>query len=45
MQLARAAVVDGYRLRIVDGNHLPASEKWFKNLRQFCGVALRAIRS
>jgi IS4 transposase len=40
MQPARAASVEGYRLRIVDGNHLPASEKRLKPLRQFRGAAL-----
>jgi IS4 transposase len=30
----------GWRLRIVDGNHLPASEKRIKPLRGFRGVAL-----
>jgi IS4 transposase len=32
--------VPGYRLRIVDGNHLPASEKRLKPLRGFRGAAL-----
>ena len=32
--------VSGYRLRIVDGNHLPASEKRLKPLRGFRGAAL-----
>lgn len=36
----RAAPVPGYRLRIVDGNHLPASEKRLKPLRGFHGAAL-----
>ncbi|MGX9220907.1 hypothetical protein ACWV27_21255 [Massilia varians] len=40
MQPSRAATVEGYRLRIVDGNHLPASEKRLKPLRQFRGAAL-----
>jgi IS4 transposase len=40
MQSAKAAMVEGYRLRIVDGNHLPASEKRLKPLRQFRGAAL-----
>jgi IS4 transposase len=40
MQPARKAIVEGYRLRIVDGNHLPASEKRLKPLRQFRGAAL-----
>lgn len=35
-----AATVPGYRLRIVDGNHLPASEKRLKPLREFRGAAL-----
>lgn len=34
------ATVPGYRLRIVDGNHLPASEKRLKPLRGFRGAAL-----
>lgn len=33
-------IVPGYRLRIVDGNHLPASEKRLKPLRGFRGAAL-----
>lgn len=40
MQPAQTATVEGYRLRIVDGNHLPASEKRLKPLRQFRGAAL-----
>ncbi|WP_455285716.1 IS4 family transposase [Cupriavidus necator] len=32
--------VPGYRLRIVDGSHLPASEKRLKPLREFRGAAL-----
>jgi IS4 transposase len=35
-----AATVKGCRLRIVDGNHLPASEKRLKPLRGFRGAAL-----
>jgi len=34
------ASVSGYRLRIVDGSHLPASEKRLKPLRGFRGAAL-----
>jgi IS4 transposase len=40
MQSTPAATVEGYRLRIVDGSHLPASEKRLKPLRQFRGAAL-----
>jgi IS4 transposase len=40
MNPSRAATVEGYRLRIIDGNHLPASEKRLKPLRQFRGAAL-----
>lgn len=36
----QAPIVPGYRLRIVDGNHLPASEKRLKPLRGFRGAAL-----
>jgi hypothetical protein len=36
----KAPIVPGYRLRIVDGNHLPASEKRLKPLRGFRGAAL-----
>jgi IS4 transposase len=36
----KAPTVPGYRLRIVDGNHLPASEKRLKPLRGFRGAAL-----
>jgi hypothetical protein len=36
----KAPAVSGYRLRIVDGNHLPASEKRLKPLRSFRGAAL-----
>jgi IS4 transposase len=35
-----APMVPGYQLRIVDGNHLPASEKRLKPLRGFRGAAL-----
>jgi IS4 transposase len=35
-----ASWVDGYRVRIVDGNHLPASEKRLAPLRGFRGAAL-----
>ncbi|MEC4717605.1 IS4 family transposase [Noviherbaspirillum sp. CPCC 100848] len=37
----RAPMVPGYELRIVDGNHLPASEKRLKPLRGFRGAALQ----
>jgi IS4 transposase len=36
----KAPMVPGYQLRIVDGNHLPASEKRLKPLRGFRGAAL-----
>ena len=36
----RRALLPGYRLRLVDGNHLPASEKRLKPLRKFRGSAL-----
>lgn len=36
----KSDTVRGYRLRIVDGNHLPASEKRLKPLRGFRGAAL-----
>lgn len=36
----KSSSVPGYRLRIVDGNHLPASEKRLKPLRGFRGAAL-----
>lgn len=36
----KSPTVRGYRLRIVDGNHLPASEKRIKPLRGFRGAAL-----
>lgn len=36
----RMATVKGFRLRIVDGNHLAASEKRLKVLRNFRGAAL-----
>ena len=35
-----ALTVPGYRLRILDGNHLAASEKRLKPLREFRGAAL-----
>jgi len=35
-----APLVAGYRIRIIDGNHLPASEKRLKPLRGFRGAAL-----
>lgn len=40
MMKGKAPTVPGYRLRIVDGNHLPASEKRLKPLRGFRGAAL-----
>lgn len=40
MMKDKAPSVPGYRLRIVDGNHLPASEKRLKPLRGFRGAAL-----
>lgn len=35
-----APLVEGYRVRIVDGNHLPASEKRLAVVRDFRGAAL-----
>ena len=40
LQPKRAPTVKGFRLRIVDGNHLAASEKRLKVLRKFRGAAL-----
>jgi IS4 transposase len=40
MRKDKAPAVSGYRLRIVDGNHLPASEKRLKPLCSFRGAAL-----
>ena len=40
MQCAPLASVPGYRVRILDGNHLAASEKRLKPLRGFAGAAL-----
>jgi IS4 transposase len=40
MMQDKAPMVPGYRVRIVDGNHLPASEKRLKPLRDFRGAAL-----
>lgn len=40
MMKDKAPTVPGYCLRIVDGNHLPASEKRLKPLRGFRGAAL-----
>jgi len=40
MMKDKTPTVSGYRLRIVDGNHLPASEKRLKPLRGFRGAAL-----
>lgn len=40
MMKDKAPTVPGYRLRIVDGSHLPASEKRLKPLRGFRGAAL-----
>jgi IS4 transposase len=36
----QAPVFPGYRVRIIDGNHLPASEKRLAPLRSFRGAAL-----
>jgi IS4 transposase len=40
MQSQQAPLAKGYRVRIVDGNHLPATEKRVKPLRGFRGTAL-----
>lgn len=40
MNQGKSSIVRGYRLRIVDGNHLPASDKRLKPLRGFRGAAL-----
>jgi IS4 transposase len=40
MQSQQAPFAKGYRVRIVDGNHLPATEKRVKPLRGFRGAAL-----
>jgi IS4 transposase len=40
MMRDKAPTVPSYRLRIVDGNHLPASEKRLKPLHGFRGAAL-----
>ena len=40
MMRDKTPTVPGYRLRIVDGNHLPASEKRLKPLRGYRGAAL-----
>jgi IS4 transposase len=40
MNSKRSLRQKGYRLRIVDGNHFPASEKRLKPLRNFRGAAL-----
>lgn len=36
----QAPTIEGYRLRIVDGNHLPSSEKRLKVLKKVRGAAL-----
>jgi IS4 transposase len=36
----QAPIAEGYRLRIVDGNHLPSSEKRLKVLKKVRGAAL-----
>lgn len=40
MRAAPSPTLKGYRVRIIDGNHLPASEKRLKPLRAFRGAAL-----
>jgi len=40
MRSSPAPTIKGYRVRIIDGNHLPASEKRLKSLRAFRGAAL-----
>ena len=40
MGKAQASLCPGYRIRVVDGNHLPASEKRLAPLRSFRGAAL-----
>ena len=39
-QKGRPSFLKGYRVRIVDGNHLPGTEKRLKELRGFRGAAL-----
>lgn len=41
MKKAEEPWAEGYRVRVVDGNHLPASQKRLKPLRGFRGAALR----
>lgn len=40
MRAVPPPTLKGYRVRIIDGNHLPASEKRIKPLRAFRGAAL-----
>lgn len=40
MRQGQAPTVPGYRVRILDGNHFPASDKRLKPLRDFRGAAL-----
>jgi hypothetical protein len=40
MHQGRAATVQGYQVRILDGSHLGASDKRLKPLRDFRGAAL-----
>jgi IS4 transposase len=40
MRAVPSPTLKGYRVRIIDGNHLPASEKRLKPLRAFRGAAL-----
>lgn len=40
LQAGQSPWAEGYRVRVMDGNHLPASEKRLKPLRGFRGAAL-----
>ncbi len=40
MQAAPSPWAKGYRVRVLNGNHLPASEKRLRHLRCFLGAAL-----
>jgi IS4 transposase len=42
-QLKRPAILPGWQLRVIDGNHLAASEKRLKALRQQRGAALPGL--
>ncbi|ADO72013.1 transposase [Stigmatella aurantiaca DW4/3-1] len=40
LRIGQKPWAEGYRVRVIDGNHLPGSQKRLHPLREFRGVAL-----